>query len=271
TAIGSFLGFVLGIAAFFYQQHRQSKAKAKADRRAALDALNRLNSAASANIEALLNLKKEIIVYLAGDVEKAQKITKEVFETPLAYRAFARQKMKNQTLAFRHFYISAAQIYIMHPPDVGEYSLFSNEMPALSLFAHRAIGAMQEFNDVIAHRNTLIGDQAREDGIGDGITGERLWYFTKMLADDGDALHIQADIAMAFWLLVAEQVRAYRTHRAKCEQAVDFRVVEWGEEFLPHKNLLPSYREQLVTFEECPHNFLSLKAKIRRFVPYFSS
>jgi hypothetical protein len=52
TAIGSALGFVFGIFAFHYQQRRQAAKKEKDNWRSALDALNRLTTAAGANIEA---------------------------------------------------------------------------------------------------------------------------------------------------------------------------------------------------------------------------
>ena len=50
TAIGSGLGFVLGIGAFHYQQRRESANKGKEEWRNALDALNRLSTVAGANI-----------------------------------------------------------------------------------------------------------------------------------------------------------------------------------------------------------------------------
>tara|TARA_E500000318_G_scaffold110546_1_gene126328 strand:+ start:1137 stop:2090 length:954 start_codon:yes stop_codon:yes gene_type:complete len=274
TAIGSFLGFLLGVAAFIIQQHRQSSAEKKANRRAALDALNRLTSAACANIVELVNFKEQVIVDFAGEVEKARELTKSLYETPPASRDEAGHRMRSLTSSFKHFYISAPRIPIMEPPGAGEYSLFCNEMPPLSQFAHRAIATMQECNDVIARRNTLIRDQAREDLTGDPLTEESLWYFTKMLADDGDALCSQVDDAMTLWQLVAEQVREYRTHRAKGEPSVNFTIEKSMTKFLPDENSLLSYRKQLVKFDSKPwlhRYFLSLKAKIGRVVPYFSS
>ena len=57
TAIGSSLGFILGIGAFRYQQHRQSSMKKQDDWWAALDALNRLTMSAGANLEALASAR----------------------------------------------------------------------------------------------------------------------------------------------------------------------------------------------------------------------
>lgn len=70
TAIGSGVGFGLGILAFHYQQNRQSEQQSKAAWRAALDALNRLSTAAGANIEALANANLQFINDLRPEVEK---------------------------------------------------------------------------------------------------------------------------------------------------------------------------------------------------------
>jgi len=106
TAIGSGLGFVLGICAFRYQQRQQSAAKEKRDQRAALDALNRLNTAAGANIEALAIAKKSYIDKLSGDATFMRAACDRWLETPVEGSDAMAPSIKKLAEPMYHFYKS---------------------------------------------------------------------------------------------------------------------------------------------------------------------
>ncbi|UUX51373.1 hypothetical protein NUH88_06675 [Nisaea acidiphila] len=248
TAIGSFLGFALGIGAFLLQQRVHSKSEAKAKWRAALDALNRLNMAAASNIETLANVKMQFTSDLAWDVEKVERATENIVNTPLTNRAEKYQDLRSLASSLQHFYVCMERIAALSPPDASEYSSLNKEMPPLSLFAHRAMGTMQKIEDVSTSRNTLISDFSREAD--DGLTEERLLHFSRMLTATGASLCNAVDQGMAFWLLVSDQIRAYMTHRAKGEPFIYFDLLEEVGDHVPKEDLVPSFREQLVTFEE---------------------
>jgi len=129
TAIGSAVGFVLGIGAFHYQQQLQSKKEANNDWKAALDALNRLTTAAGANIEGLANHKLQLINDIRPEVEKMKAACKKVYDTPPAGRVRIVPALKTLSESMLHFYQSLPRISVMQPPDVGEYSSLSREMP----------------------------------------------------------------------------------------------------------------------------------------------
>jgi hypothetical protein len=188
SAIGSALGFVFGIWAFHYQQRRQSAEKEKNDWRAALDALNRLSTAAGANIEALANAKLQLINDMRPEVEKMKAASEEVYNTPVADRAKRIPALKALSVSMLHFYKSLPRTSVMPPPDVGEYSLLSKDMPALTLFVHRAMGMMQGLNERIESRNALIAEHAREGRTGAGKSAERLIYYSSMLAGEGESI-----------------------------------------------------------------------------------
>jgi hypothetical protein len=250
TAIGSGLAFLLGIGAFHYQQHLQSESQAKKDWRAALDALNRLSMAAGANIEALANAKLQFISALHPEVEKMKEASHTIFDMPPPNRARKLPSLKTLSESLQHFYMSYPRTSVMPPPVVGEYSSLSRDMPALSLFVHRAMGMMQELNERIESRNTLIAEHAREGGTGDGMSGERLMYFSSMLASEGEAICVHTDYALDLWRLVADQVKAYMTHKAKGEDFVEYEIVPKALDALPKKELFPLMRKQLATFKD---------------------
>lgn len=177
TAIGSALGFAFGIGAFHYQQRLQSTKRGKDDWRAALDALNRLSTAAGANIEALAVAKLQHINDMRPEVEKMKAASEEVFDTPPVDRARRILGLKTLSESMLYFYMSLPRTSVMPPPDVGEYSSLSKDMPALTLFVHRATGMMDQLNDRIRSRNALIAEHAREGGTGAGMSTERLLFF----------------------------------------------------------------------------------------------
>lgn len=250
TAFGSGLGFALGIGAFHYQQQLQSKNQAKEDWRAALDALNRLSIAAGANIETLANAKQQFIDALHPEVENMKAASDDIYDTPPPDRAKKLPALKALSESLQHFYMSLPRTSVMPPPGVGEYSSLGKDMPALSLFVHRAMGMMQELNERIVSRNTLIAEHAREGGTGAGMSGERLIYYSGMLAGGGEAICVHTDDALDFWLLVTDQVKAYMTHKAKGEHFVEYELVPKALGALPKEELFPLMRKQLVTFKD---------------------
>jgi len=245
VAIGSGLGFMLGIAAFHYQQCLQSKRQAKEGWRAALDALNRLNVAACANIEALANTKLQFVDALQPEVKKMKGASNDIYNSSLADRAKKLPALKAMSESLLHFYMCYPRTSVMPPPGVAEYSSLGKEMPALSLFVHRAMGMMQELNERIVSRNSLIAEHAREGGTGSGMSGERLIYYSSMLADEGEAICVHTDYALDFWRLVIDQVRAYVTQKAKGEHFVEYELVPNALGALPSEELFPWMREQL--------------------------
>lgn len=249
TAIGSSLGFLFGIGAFHYQQHRQSAKEAKDDWRAALDALNRLSTAAGANIEALANAKLQLINRIKPEVEAMSAASKEVYDTRPADRTSNIMTLKALSESMQRFYMSFPRISVMPPPNAGDYSSLSEDMPALPLFVHRAMGMMQELNERIESRNSLIAGHAREGGIGEGMSAERVIYYSSMLASEGTAICFHVDDALDFWRLVLDQVKSYMKTKAKGEHFLEYKLVPKAEEAMPKEELFPLMREQLVKFD----------------------
>lgn len=249
TAIGSGLGFVLGIGAFNYQQLRQSAKKEQEDWRAMLDALNRLTMSAGANVEALANAKLQLINDLRPEVEQMKAAAMEVYTTAVAERPEKIQTLIALSESMLHFYLSLPKTSVMPPPEVSEYSSLGKDMPALTLFVHRAMGMMVELNERIESRNALIAEQAREGGTGTGMTAERVNYYAGMLAGEGEAICEHTDFALDFWRLVLDQVKAYMTVKAKGEHFLEYELIPYAKEAMPKEEMFPLMREQLSTFD----------------------
>jgi hypothetical protein len=248
TTIGSAVGFMFGIFAFHHQQRRQSTKKEKDDWRAALDALNRLSTAAGANIEALANSKLQLISDLRPEVEKMKTASEEVYKTPGEERAKKIPDLVALSGSMLHFYMSLPENSVMAPPEFGEYSSLSKDIPALTLFVHRAMGMMQELNEQKRSRNALIDQQAQESGTGDGMTAERVIYYASMLSGQGEAICDTTDFALDFWRLVLDQIKAYMTAKAKGEYFLEYTLVPEAVEAMPKEEMFPLMREQLATF-----------------------
>ena len=179
-----------------------------------------------------------------------QAASKDVFDVPPVDRHKKLPVLKALSDSLQHFYMSLPRTSVMTPPGVGEYSSLGKDMPALSLFVHRATGMMQELNERIVSRNALIAEHAREGGTGAGMSGERLIYFSSMLAGEGEAICVHVDDALNLWRLVLDQIKAYMTTKAKGEHFLEYKLVPKAEKAMPEKELFPLMREQLATFEE---------------------
>jgi len=110
------------------------------------------------------------------------------------------------------------------------------------------MGMMQELNEQIRTRNAFIAQQAQEGGTGDGMTAERVIYYSTMLSGIGESVCEHTDFALDFWRLVLDQIKAYMTAKAKGEHFLDFKLVPEAVKAMPKEELFPLMREQLATF-----------------------
>ncbi len=249
TAIGSALGFLLGLWAFHYQQEQIEEKQDASKRKEALDTLSRLALAAGANIESLAILKSQYLndlkpeaitinemvasIYAAGD-EKQRKI--EV------------SRLLAQSPKMVHFYRALTKPSTMLAPEPREYVLLQHEMPALSLFVHRAMSFTEELSDCIASRNEAISEHARENTTAIGMPTIRMVYFASMLSDDGKAICNAADYALHCWKLTLDQIEEYVINVGDGQPFLLPTLAEKAVKQLPDENLVPGLRSQMTRF-----------------------
>jgi hypothetical protein len=251
TAVGTALGFLLGIWAFHYQQEQLEEKRKADDRRAAHDALQRLTVAAGLNLEALAHIKLQIVNELFPEAKQMQQVANANYNaTKIEEKKKNFDVLKATAESARWLYISMPKVPAMPPPEVREYSSLMSEMPALSLFVHRAEGMIAELNERIVSRNALIAKHSSENTSGQGMQPQRHLYFAGMLADEGMAICENTDLAMYCWKLASDQIDAYMRKKAPSEPYARFELVDQVVDQLPKEDLLPLMSEQLVTFSE---------------------
>lgn len=250
TFIGSSLGFGLGVVAFHYQQKHQSAQRAKEDWRAALDALHRLDIAAGANIESLAVMKLlPLTSQMAEECRGMKEASDEAYNAPTSQRKGAVTKLRHLSVSSRYFYHTIVKPVVMPVPEFREYSALSKDMPALSLFVHRAMGMTQTFDEVTETRNRFNSERAREDMVGNGINEERFIYYAGMLSSTGLLMHQYVDNALGCWMIVRDQIQAFVEKKAGDQSFQRYQIVPNAARVLPKDELFPLMREQMATFE----------------------
>ncbi|WP_164644439.1 hypothetical protein [uncultured Shimia sp.] len=250
TAIGSSLGFGLGLIAFHYQQKSMRDESEEGSRLEAIGGMNRLVISAGSNVEAIANSKLQALSALAPEAEQIQRLSEASFDAK-AENEHARLSELSKALGeCRCFYLSLPQVHIMAPPHSSEYNLLLKEMPSLSLFAHRALGCMEQMNDQIGIRNDLIAEQARENKAGTGLSGERMRYFASMMSGASRGICENADFALNFWRLALDQCASYAKHAARPGECLGFELVPEAEKAMPTEEMFPLMRKQIVNFGE---------------------
>ena len=243
TGLGTFGGFVFGLIAFGIQQWFQRRANEKERDNSTIDALKRLLSCASSNIETIAMLKIQLIEPLEPEVKAMEDLVEKTYEDEKNIKALA-----EATAKLRHFFQTLPRAYELDPPAFSELSRVVDDMPGLTIFTHRGMSSMKELEAISSQRNDLIAEHAKENAA--GMNSHRLLYFMSMLTGQGRGLIEMADNAMAFFMLVVEQVESYLDYGVKLEGFTRYRLVDQATKRLPAKNRFPEMRRLLVDFNE---------------------
>lgn len=247
TMVGAVLGFILGICALHYQQNRESAAREKAVKEAAIDALNRLMQAAFVNIEALVNTKIQLINDLAGDVET---MSNALEKTRSSSRALPKEELEELieiSTNLKYFYKSLPELTVMHPPDFRELSPLSHEMPPLNLFTHRAMSTLIDLNNRLKEHNELIECHSTEM-TGEGIRSDRFIYLSSMLTDLGIYICESVEYDLEFFKLVMDQIDEYEKNSGAKGSFLTYEFLPSVLEAFPKDSPVPALRAQLVRF-----------------------
>lgn len=249
TAIGSGLGFGLGIVAFHYQREQQEQLKANDENRAVLDALTRLYFTAGVNIEELAHFKNDNLVNFAHDIEKMHAAVEAFRCSPENQWPDKVGELVQASRSTRDFYMGMSKLSVLVPPEAAEYSALFRDMRALALFAHSAMGMMQELNELIEARNALLAERAREGGTSESLTYARLVYFSRQLTDHCKHICDRTDHALFAWNLVIKQIEAYFVRKLNDKEFVKYEFAPVIQKALPKGDPNPLMSKQLVTFQ----------------------
>lgn len=248
TAIGAALGLGFSLFTFHYQKKRERQERAQESEAAALDALNRAEQASGLNIEALALIKIQIAADLNPEVNRMKKLIDLYYNSIGSNKEDAFHKMRSESEKLRHYYESSHLISIMPAPEFREFSLLSNQMPALTGFLHRAMSTMHELNYNISQRNSVISDYAREGQNGNGLTSDRFVYYQSMISGYSEYICQSVDNNLEFFKLVREQINYYFVSRKNESSYVKYDIAEKAKQALPKDDIFPELRKRLEKF-----------------------
>lgn len=241
AAIGSFLGFAFGIATLRIQKRSDDKDAKRAENERMLDTLQRVLICSRVNLETLGLFKAGQIAALRPEVP----VMRAAYEA-----AFADENKLGDLLAASsntvHFYSGMPEISKMEAPSFSDLASANKHMPALSVFVYRASSFIDEMNARIFSRNELISQHAKENS-GDGMTKERLLFFSAMLCDESAAIIELDEFAMAFLDLAGEQIETYLEKIAKVAPLAPPMLPQTSA-MLPPKDTFPAMRALLRVF-----------------------
>ncbi|AEQ53461.1 hypothetical protein KKY_3476 [Pelagibacterium halotolerans B2] len=243
TAIGTAGGFMFGLLAFAIQQWFYRRRDQHDRDEAVNDALKRVLTCASTNMETLISHKRQFLNDLAPEVDTMQKLVEASYEDATNIKPLVEGSQK-----LRYFYQTIPHAYELEPPDFLELSRVAEEMPHLSTFIHRAMSAMKEYNAIRLERNTLISEHAKENAA--GMNAYRVQYFANMLTGQGNGMILTVDDALAFFMLSNEQIENYFDHKVKLEGFMRYRPTDKAIRELPAIDRFSELRNQMVDFAE---------------------
>lgn len=247
TATGSIIAFALGLLAFRYQLDQQRKTEAQATMDTAVDALFRAAQSAAVNIETLANTKLHSVGNLAPDVETMKACVDAFYESTGDTRAAAFNTLKETSENAQSFYLTMPPLRVLEAPSIRELSLVVRQMPALTTFLHRAVSTLEDINELIEQRNSMIAAHAAENS--NGMTMDRFVYFASTLAGQGGYICQSVDDDLAFFMLVKEQAENYLGDPQQDGKFIPYRLLPDLLNLLPDENRFPRLREQIVTFD----------------------
>ncbi|WFE92317.1 hypothetical protein K1718_13410 [Roseibium porphyridii] len=248
-AIGSALGFLMGIWAFHYQQEQLQKRKLADRRNDELDALSRLAMAAGANLESLAIFKNQFLNELRPEVSTMKQHVNSVYSAKDENRDKSVSSLLLASKSMVHFYRAFAKPSHMPVPNHTEYSSLRREMPALSMFVHRAACFTEELNDCLTERNNRISLHASEGTLDVPMTPQRSIYFASMLSDEGIAMCNLTDYALHCWKITLDQINEYVDNRVEGGSFVRPKLTKKALDELPDENTLPGLRSQIRYFD----------------------
>lgn len=247
TAIGAFLGFLLGLATIYFQNRQKDASKKQEKIDQANDALKRLLQSSGLNIEAIAMIKLQMLADLKCEMEQMKGYVKEFYRGDNKEKHKIMSVIRSEKPIFYSFYMTFPNISIMEAPEYKEFTRLADDMPALTTFVFRAMGGIHELNSLLDARNMLISDHSKENAA--GMSDDRFIYFASMLSDTSEAIIQTADNTISFFLLIKRQVESFLRYRSNVKGFVSYNFISNVEGAIPDRDLFPILTAQLVEFE----------------------
>lgn len=250
AAVGAGLGFLLGIRALKMQQKVEKAERAEQHFDECVDSIARLQRTAVLNIETLYSLQKQLMADLTKEnnaittlLEELEGATDDTFGEKYT-------NVERKLKLVRHFFQRLPSPALMEFPAFSEFSDASELMPYLTMFVHRSSEQYAETKSIIAERNRLIEEYAREN-VSQMHYSRRL-YFAQMLSGSVTALDATMNFGLLFSLLVKRQTDSFLRHHITKRKVVLYDIPHELEQLLIKTNSVPGMTDKVTDFSKLP-------------------
>tara|TARA_R110002049_G_scaffold230408_1_gene402519 strand:+ start:833 stop:1648 length:816 start_codon:yes stop_codon:yes gene_type:complete len=247
TALGSALGFFLGLVAFHYQQKRTKAAEETEAQQTAYDAVDRLAQSAALNIEAVAIVKNLLSAKLREDSSMMSEMTERFHEADVEKKPSIISEMKQKSSSLEQFFMFTPMITSSPFPSSDQYAVALREVPILNLLAFRAESIVSQINDIINKRNHIVEMYA--SALPNEMTVERYLYCVSMLSSSGNGITILLDDCLAMLRLVFDQCDKYLEAKAHGPRRHRYQIAPNALTALPPAGRFETLEAQIIEFE----------------------
>ncbi|MER9415538.1 hypothetical protein NKI95_06070 [Mesorhizobium sp. M0306] len=242
--VSTLIGVMAGFAVSIYLNRKQLQYESRKDRETVIHLgisnLKKVVYACASNLENLLNMKYQMIGDLKSDCDKLRMAINE-FRPP--------QEIVDIAEPLRTF-LGFPRLGVMKFPDYDKFSEFISDIPMMLSIIHKAEFTLEDLNNRIASRNSLIDKHSLKNM--DGLNAHAVYYFHQMILSESDNIAQYVDDAIFFCDLLSEQLISYMKYKFPNHKNIRFSPSEHLKEIMPPKDYVKTYRDQFIDFSTMP-------------------
>ncbi|MES0034955.1 hypothetical protein NKJ74_06660 [Mesorhizobium sp. M0046] len=160
------------------------------------------------------------------------------------------QEIVDISETLRTFFVGFPRIGVMKFPGYEQFSDVVNDIPMLLSIIHKTEFTLDDLNNRISSRNSLI-DRHSVKNI-DGLNAHAVLYFHQMILSESDNIIQYVDDALFFSDLLSEQIINYVKYKHPGQKTITFAPSEHLKALMPPKNYVQTYRDQFRDFSATP-------------------
>ncbi|MET3578198.1 hypothetical protein ABID19_001215 [Mesorhizobium robiniae] len=239
------IGVMAGFAVSIYLSRKQIQYDSRKDQETVIQVgisnLKQVVYACASNLENLLNMKYQMIGDLKSDCDKVRPAINE-FRDPKEIVAISEP--------LRTFFVGFPRLGVMKFPDYDKFSEFINDIPMLLSIIHKTEFTLEDLNNRIASRNSLIDKHSMKNM--DGLNAHAVFYFHQMILSESDNIIQYVDDALFFSDLLSEQLINYMKCKYPEQRNIKFAPSDHLKAIMPPKDYVKTYRDQFRDFSTMP-------------------
>lgn len=234
-----------GFAVSIYLSRKQIQYDSRKDQEAVIQLgvsnLRQVVYSCASNLENLLNMKYQMIGDLKSDCDKLRSAINE-FQPP--------KEIVRISEPLRTFFVGFPRLGVMNFPDYDKFSEVINDIPMLLSIIHKTEFTLEDLNNRIESRNSLIDKHSMKNI--DGLNAHAVYYFHQMLLSESDNIIQYVDDAIFFSDLLSEQIINYMKYKYPEQRTIRFSPSDHLKAIMTPKDYVKTYRDQFRDFSTMP-------------------